>query len=171
MKEEQATEVRLADALRKYGWKLTTAESCTAGLLAGTFMNVPGVSSLYDEGYITYADQAKRKLLGVKKKTLKKYGAVSRQVAKQMAKGAAKESGADVAISVTGIAGPDGGTPEKPVGLVYIGCCVQGAVSVSECHFEGDRGQVRAQTVQRALEFALECMAKEFAKTVVTDYI
>lgn len=153
----------LAAFLKKYHLKLTTAESCTGGLLAGTFMNVPGVSEVYDEGYITYANKSKRKILGVKKKTLKEHGAVSRQTAKQMAKGAAKAAGADVALSVTGIAGPDGGTPEKPVGLVYIGCYVNGKTRVRKCKFQGDREKVRLQTVQAAMEFAIECIQKALA--------
>ena len=140
--------------------KLTTAESCTGGLLAGTFLNVPGASSVYDEGYVTYANRAKTKILGVKKKTLKEHGAVSKQIAKQMAKGAAKAAGADVAISVTGIAGPDGGTEEKPVGLVYIGCYVNGKTKVRKCLFKGDRSQVREQSVQAAMQFAIECIQK-----------
>lgn len=155
-----ATEQLLAAFLKKYNLKLTTAESCTGGLLAGTFLNVPGASAVYDEGYITYANHAKRELLGVKKKTLKKHGAVSRQTAKQMAKGAAFAAGADVALSVTGIAGPDGGTPEKPVGLVYIGCYALGKTKVRECRFTGDRSQIRSQSVQAAMEFAVECIQK-----------
>ncbi len=157
------TEHMLAAFLKKYGLKLTTAESCTGGLLAGTFMNVPGVSDVYEEGYITYANSAKRKLLGVKKKTLKEHGAVSKQTAKQMAKGAAKAAGADVAISVTGIAGPDGGSEEKPVGLVYIGCCVNGKTKVRKCLFSGDRSQIRGLSVQSAMEFAIECIQKALA--------
>lgn len=154
------TEQTLAELLKKYGWKLTTAESCTGGLLAGTFMNVPGVSEIYEEGYITYADKAKRKILKVKKKTLKKHGAVSRQTARQMAEGAVTAAGANVAISVTGIAGPGGGTQEKPVGLVYIGCCVNGKTKVKKCLFQGDRMQVRKQTVETAMEFAIERIQK-----------
>ncbi len=158
-----ATEELLATFLKKYNMKLTTAESCTGGLLAGTFMNVSGVSEVYEEGYITYANSAKRKLLGVKKKTLKEHGAVSKQTAKQMAKGAAKAAGADVAISVTGIAGPDGGTDEKPVGLVYIGCCVYGKTEVRKCLFSGDRSQIRMQSVEAAMQFAIECIQKALA--------
>ena len=157
------TEELLATFLKKYDMKLTTAESCTGGLLAGTFLNVPGASAVYEEGYITYANKAKRKLLGVKKKTLKEHGAVSRQTAKQMAKGAAKAAGADVAISVTGIAGPDGGTEEKPVGLVYIGCYVNQKTRVRKCNFSGNREEVRRQTVQAGLEFAIECIQKALA--------
>jgi len=155
-----ATEQLLAAFLKKYHMKLTTAESCTGGLLAGTFMNVPGVSDVYEEGYVTYANRSKRKLLGVKKKTLKEHGAVSKQTAEQMAKGAAKAAGADVAISVTGIAGPDGGTEEKPVGLVYIGCYVWGITRVRKCLLSGDRSRIRAQSVEEAMKFAVECIQK-----------
>jgi len=155
---KQTAEEQLAELLAKYNYKLTTAESCTGGLLAGTFMNVPGVSALYEEGYVTYANKSKHKLLGVKKKTLKKHGAVSPQCAKQMAKGALKVSGAQVALSVTGIAGPDGGTSEKPVGLVYIGCCVKGKTEVVKCNFEGTRSEIRSQSVQAALELAITCI-------------
>ena len=157
------TEQLLATFLKKYNMKLTTAESCTGGLLAGTFLNVPGASLVYEEGYITYANKSKRKLLGVKKKTLKEHGAVSKQTAKQMAKGAAKAAGADVAVSVTGIAGPDGGTAEKPVGLVYIGCYVNQKVKVRKCMFCGNREEIRRQSVQAALEFAIECIQKALA--------
>lgn len=158
-----ATEELLATFLKKYNLKLTTTESCTGGLLAGTFMNVSGASMVYDEGYITYANKAKEKLLGVKKKTLKEHGAVSKQTAKQMAKGAAKAAGADVAISVTGIAGPDGGTEEKPVGLVYIGCYVNRKTRVRKCMFSGNREEIRGQSVQAAMEFAIECIQKALA--------
>lgn len=157
------TEQMLAAFLKKYGLKLTTAESCTGGLLAGTFMHVPGVSDVYEEGYITYANRAKRKLLGVKKKTLREHGAVSKQTAKQMAKGAAKAAGADVAISVTGIAGPDGGSAKKPVGLVYIGCYVNGKTRTRKCLFTGDRSQIRSQSVEAAMQFAIECIQKALA--------
>lgn len=158
-----ATEQLLAGFLKNYDLKLTTAESCTGGLLAGTFLNVPGASAVYEEGYITYANRAKRELLGVKKKTLKKHGAVSPQTAKQMAKGAAFVAGADVAISVTGIAGPDGGSDEKPVGLVYVGCYALGKTRVREYRFTGDRSQIRSQSVQAAMEFAVECIQKALA--------
>lgn len=157
------TEELLVTFLKKYDMKLTTAESCTGGLLAGTVLNVPGASGVYEEGYITYANKSKRKLLGVKKKTLKKHGAVSRQTAKQMAKGAAKAAEADVAISVTGIAGPDGGTDEKPVGLVYIGCYVNKKANIRKCMFQGNREEVRRQTVQAAMEFTIECIQKALA--------
>ena len=139
---------------------LTTAESCTAGLLAGRVMNVAGASAVYEEGYITYSNKAKEKLLGVCHDTLERYGAVSRETACEMAEGAAKAAGADAALSVTGIAGPDGGTKEKPVGLVYIGCFVKENVSVQECHFPGTRQENRAASVEHALRMLKEELKK-----------
>ncbi len=133
---------------------ITTAESCTGGLIGATLVNVPGVSNVYQQGFITYANEVKHRELSVKNKTLKKYGAVSRQGAKQMARGAAKHAGADVALAVTGIAGPDGGTPEKPVGIVFIGCYYNGVTKVKEFHFEGTRREIRELTVKNALAFA-----------------
>lgn len=141
-------------------WKLTTAESCTGGMIASTLINVPGISDYYDEGYITYANHAKEKLLSVDSKVLKEKGAVSREVAEMMARGAAKVSGADAAIAVTGIAGPGGGTKEKPVGLVYIGCYLQGMILVTENHFTGSRLEVRQQTTQAALKLMYDCFMK-----------
>lgn len=155
-------EEKLVQLLIEKKLKITTAESCTGGLVAATIVNVPGASGVLEEAYITYANRAKRELLGVKKKTLKKHGAVSKKTARQMAKGAAWLADADVAISVTGIAGPDGGTKEKPVGLVYIGCYVNGKTKVLECHFDGDRLAVRKQTVATALAFALDCVNASF---------
>lgn len=130
---------------------VTTAESCTGGLVAARLVDVPGVSEVFKQGFITYSNKAKRKLLNVKKTTLKEFGAVSEKTAREMAKGAILASGADAAIATTGIAGPDGGTEEKPVGLVYIGVSVWGQMYVEEHHFEGDRSEVRESTVQAAL--------------------
>ena len=151
-------EQEIAELLIQNHMTVTTAESCTGGLVAGSLINAAGISSAYRQGYITYANEAKHKLLGVKNKTLRKHGAVSRQTAKQMAKGAAKAAKADAAISVTGIAGPDGGTIEKPVGLVYIGCFMQGKVTVKECHFSGSRSEIRQATVESALILLRECI-------------
>ena len=151
-------EQEIAELLIQNHMTVTTAESCTGGLVACRLINAAGISAAYRQGYITYANEAKHKLLGVKNKTLRKHGAVSRQTAKQMAKGAAKAAKADAAISVTGIAGPDGGTIEKPVGLVYIGCFVQGKVTVKECHFSGSRSEIRQETVESALILLRECI-------------
>ena len=139
---------------------ITCAESCTGGLLSGRIINVPGVSDVYKAGFITYSNKAKHKLLGVKKSTLKKFGAVSKQTAREMAAGAAKAAKADVAVAVTGIAGPDGGTLEKPVGLVYIGCSVNGKVTVKKCQFSGNRSQIRESAVVAALKLVRKCMEK-----------
>lgn len=146
-------EEKLVNLLIEKKLVITTAESCTGGMLGAYLVNVPGVSGVYHQGFITYANEAKHRELGVKNKTLKKYGAVSRQTAKQMAKGAAKHADADVAVAVTGIAGPDGGTPEKPVGTVFIGCFYHGVVKVKEFHFEGSRSEIRELTVKNALAF------------------
>lgn len=151
-------EQEIAELLIRNHMTVTTAESCTGGLVAGRLINAAGISAAYRQGYITYANEAKHKLLGVKNKTLRKHGAVSRQTAKQMAKGAAAAAKADAAISVTGIAGPDGGTKEKPVGLVYIGCYVQEKVTVKECHFSGSRSEIRQATVESALILLRECI-------------
>ena len=141
----------IVDLLKERGYTLTTAESCTAGKLAGRIMNVAGASEVYNEGYITYANAAKEKLLGVKHETLEAYGAVSEQTAREMAEGGAKAANADAALAVTGIAGPDGGTAEKPVGLVYIGCHVNGNTVVERNVFSGNRREVREQSVGAAL--------------------
>lgn len=145
-------EERIVEKLEKRGLYLTTAESCTAGLLAGRIMNVSGASSVYKEGYITYANESKEKLLHVRHETLEQYGAVSTQTAEEMAEGAAKVAEADTALSVTGIAGPLGGTKEKPVGLVYVGICVMGETEVKELHLNGTREEVRECTCKITFE-------------------
>ena len=139
---------------------VTTAESCTGGKLSGRFLNVSGASGVYNEGYITYANASKEKILGVKHETLETYGAVSEQTAAEMALGAAKAAGADAALSVTGIAGPGGGTAEKPVGLVYIGCAVKGEVTVREYRFTGNREKNRDYAVARAITLLREELLK-----------
>lgn len=155
-REDVTLEEAVVELLREKNFTLTTAESCTGGLLAGRIMNVAGASSVYCEGYITYADAAKEKLLGVNKSTLESYGAVSRETAHEMAEGAAKAANADAAVSVTGIAGPGGGTEEKPVGLVYIGCYVRGRVRTEEFYLTGNRQKNRDYAVVRALTLLRE---------------
>jgi nicotinamide-nucleotide amidase len=154
--ENVTLEESIVSMLKEKQMTLTTAESCSGGLLAGRIMNVPGASSVYNEGYITYSNAAKEKLLGVKHETLEKYGAVSEETAYEMAVGAAQAAGADAALSVTGIAGPDGGTAEKPVGLVYVGCYVNGKVRVEEFRFTGNRSKNRDYAVVRALTLLRE---------------
>lgn len=154
--EDITLEEAIVDILKEKNLTVTTVESCTAGLLAGRLMNVPGASAVFNEGYITYSNASKEKIVGVSHETLEKYTAVSRQTAEEMAAGAAKVSGADVAVSVTGIAGPGGGTQEQPVGLVYIGCCVKGKTRVEEFHFTGNRQKNRDYAVVRALTLLRE---------------
>lgn len=145
-------EERIIKKLQEKRYTITTAESCTGGLLAGRLLNVSGASEVYMEGHITYANEAKEKILGVKHETLETYGAVSRETAEEMAVGAAKEANADVALSTTGIAGPGGGTAEKPVGLIYIGCFIKGKVQIRELLLHGTREENRQDTVTETLK-------------------
>lgn len=138
--------------LKNAGMTVTTVESCTGGLLSGTLVDVAGVSDVFHQGYVTYANEAKQSLVGVSPETLARYGAVSEQTAREMAEGGAKAANANACLAVTGIAGPDGGTTEKPVGLVYIGCHVDGKTAVTKNLFSGTRREVREQSVHAALE-------------------
>lgn len=151
-KEGETLEMAVVRLLEKYDLTVTTAESCTGGLLAGRIVNVPGASEVFREGFITYSNKAKRKILDVSKSTLKKYGAVSEQAAKEMATGGVFATDADACVAVTGVAGPDGGTDEKPVGLVYIATYMKDSVSVEHYQFKGDRAKVREQSVVKALD-------------------
>ena len=144
-------EFEVARLLEQKKLHVTTAESCTGGLIAGALVNVPGISTWFGEGYVTYSNEAKEKLLGVSHETLTVHGAVSAETAGEMAEGAARAAGTEAAIAVTGIAGPDGGTAEKPVGLVYMGCFCKGNIHVEKHIFAGDRSQVRSQSVHAAL--------------------
>lgn len=162
--EETTLEKAVADLLIANELSVTCAESCTGGLLSGRLINVPGVSEVYKSGFVTYSNKAKRRFLGVKKATLQKYGAVSQQVAEEMAKGAALFAKADVSAAVTGIAGPDGGTEEKPVGLVYIACSVKGKVTVKKYQFSGNRSKVREASVSAALSLMRSCILEYFSK-------
>lgn len=157
-------EKSVVDLLLANHLTVCTVESCTGGLLAARLINVPGVSEVFKAGYITYSNKAKRRLLGVKKNLLIKHGAVSEQVAKEMARGAALVSKADVTVSVTGIAGPDGGTEEKPVGLVYMGCSVCGRLTVKKCQFSGNRAKIRENTVAVALSLMRECILQYYSE-------
>ena len=158
--ENVTLEDAVVELLKEKQMTLTTAESCTAGLLAGRIMNVAGASWVYNEGHITYSNDAKEKILGVSHETLLAHGAVSPETAKEMAEGAAKAANADAALSVTGIAGPGGGTKEKPVGLVYIGCTVNGKTRVEEYFFTGNRMKNREYAVVRALTLLREELLK-----------
>ena len=137
--------------LKRSKMTVTTVESCTGGLISATLVDVAGASAVLNQAYVTYANEAKQSLVGVKTETLEAYGAVSEQTAREMAEGGAKAANADAVLAVTGIAGPDGGTAEKPVGLVYIGCHVNGNTVVERNVFLGTRREVREQSVGAAL--------------------
>lgn len=139
---------------------ISTAESCTGGLLSGRLINYPGISAVFLEGAITYSNEAKMKRLNVNEETLEKYGAVSEQTAREMADGIAKAAGTDIGISVTGIAGPGGGSPEKPVGLVYTGMHINGATKVRKLNLSGSRQEVRNQVVLTVLNWLKEELEK-----------
>ena len=149
--EGKSLEEQVVELLAERKLTVTTAESCTGGLIAGTLVNAAGASDVLNEGYVTYSNEAKERLVGVRRETLENFGAVSEETAREMAEGAAKAAGADAALSATGIAGPGGGTPEKPVGLVYIGCFLDGTTTVRECRFSGNRQENRTDTVRTAL--------------------
>ena len=143
---------KLADKLKKDGATFAAAESCTGGWISKAVTDVGGVSAVFLGGVVSYANEVKEKLLGVKSETLASFGAVSEQTASEMALGCVKATGADYAVAVTGIAGPTGGTPEKPVGLVYVGAASKdGRVYVEKNLFSGDRKDIRLATVKKAL--------------------
>lgn len=143
------------------GYSVATAESCTGGMIASTIVDVPGASDCFNEGYVTYSNEAKMKNLGVKDSTLMAHGAVSYETAMEMAKGVRKKAKADFGVSSTGIAGPGGGSPKKPVGLVYIGCAYgDDECIVKELHLKGDRTTVRTSATKEALELLEECINK-----------
>ncbi len=152
--EDEATlEGTLIEMLDKENMKIACAESCTGGLLSARLVNYPGASKVLKESVVTYSNESKMNRLGVKAETLDKYGAVSKETALEMAEGVAKTSGSNIGISITGIAGPGGGTEEKPVGLVYIGLYINGEKYCKECNYLGDRDKIRNRTVVTALDF------------------
>ena len=151
-------EFELINLLKNKGLTISFAESCTCGLLASKIGNVPGASSVFNESYVTYANSSKMKLLGVKSTTLDTYGAVSFQTALEMSSGVKIASNSDIGIGITGIAGPDGGTDEKPVGLVYISVCTDIEHIYEKCVFKGDRQSVRNQAVNKAIEMTINIL-------------
>lgn len=153
-------EEKLVNVLLENHYTITTVESCTGGLLASTIINVSGASGCVNEGYITYSNEAKERIIGVKHETLQECGSVSEQTAFEMALGGAQVANADVALSVTGVAGPGGGSVKKPVGLVYVGCCVHGKVEVKEFRFQGKREENRRHSVREALKLAISMIEK-----------
>ncbi len=148
-------------AARNGGIKLATAESCTGGLIAGAITEVSGASHVFIRGFITYANDAKTEILGVDAKAIERSGAVSEDVARAMAEGAVRAADVGAAVAVTGIAGPGGGSPEKPVGLVHIAASRAGAATLHERHvFPGNRATVRAQAVAAALRLLLRALGE-----------
>jgi nicotinamide-nucleotide amidase len=149
-------------ALLEAGWRIATAESCTAGWVAKALTDVPGSSAWVDSGYVTYSNTAKTRDLGVSERTLAEHGAVSEATVREMANGALRAAGVEMAIAVSGIAGPDGGTADKPVGTVWFGVATpeaRGDAAVCELRlFDGDRDQVRRQSVEHALRLALRLL-------------
>ncbi|BDG60529.1 competence/damage-inducible protein A [Caldinitratiruptor microaerophilus] len=151
--DETTLEQAVGDLLRQRGWTLALAESCTGGLVAKRITDVPGSSAYFLAGYVTYSNAAKMDVLGVPAETLAQHGAVSEATVRAMAEGARRRSGATVAVSVSGIAGPGGGTPEKPVGTVWIGLAYPGGVRARQFLFRGSRDHIRQVTAQYALAY------------------
>ena len=161
-KETRDAALRVFDLCRERQFTLTTAESCTGGLVAAAITDIPGSSDVFDRGFVTYSNKAKQALLGVGKDLLQEHGAVSAPVAKAMALGALNAAGTSISVSLTGIAGPGGGSPEKPVGLVFIACANrEGKFYARECRF-GDLGrdEVRRKSVIAAFALIEEMLAK-----------
>jgi nicotinamide-nucleotide amidase len=145
------------DLCRRRGWKLATAESCTGGMVAAALTDIAGSSAVVERGFVTYSNEAKTDLLGVPAPLIAQHGAVSEPVARAMVAGALAHAPVDFAVSVTGVAGPGGGSAEKPVGLVHFGAARKGGPVTTEHHiFTGDRDQVRAAATKRALELLIE---------------
>ena len=147
---------QLARSCRTHGDRVAVAESCTGGGLAAAMTSVAGSSDWFDRGFVTYSNEAKQDMLGVSAATLMRHGAVSQAVAKEMARGAIEESRATRSVAITGIAGPGGGSPDKPVGLVWIAWARKGRVRARQFHFKGGRAAVRRHSVHAALEGLLD---------------
>jgi nicotinamide-nucleotide amidase len=151
---------KVADQLKTRALTIATAESCTGGLLAHILTSISGSSSYFERGIVSYSDTAKIELLSVPQETIQKYGAVSEQTASAMALGVRERSAVDIGIAITGIAGPTGGTKEKPVGLVYIGIIFEDQVMVKKFHFSGDRLQNKESTCNAALSLLLNIITR-----------
>ena len=157
MKKNITLEESVLQMLRERKLTLTTAESLTGGMLAARLTDVPGASNVLKQGFVTYCNRAKKKILHVKKSTLKKHGAVSKKTAREMAKNGASITGSAVCVSLTGNAGP-APSENKPVGLVYIACSYNKKVTVQEHHLQGNRAQIREQAVEKALTLLRDCI-------------
>lgn len=158
--ELESLAARLGEALLTRGWMLTAAESCTGGWLAQAVTAVAGSSAWFDRGFVTYSNAAKMDMLGVVPRTLDLHGAVSEATVREMAEGALRHSWAQAAVAISGIAGPTGGTPDKPVGLVCFAWALEGQpTTAAVLRFDGDRQAVRAQSVRVALAGLLDRLA------------
>lgn len=142
----------VAEILIEKQLTISIAESCTGGFLSGRLVNYPGISSVFMEGIITYSNESKVKYLGVNPETIEKYGAVSEEVAREMAEGICKSAHTNIGLSVTGLAGPGGGSEDKPIGLVYVGICINGVTTVKELNLGGSRNRIRSLTTTYALD-------------------
>ncbi len=149
-------EKEIGGILRERGLRIAVAESCTGGLIANRITNIQGASDYFDIGFITYSNDSKELFLFVPEEIIAEKGAVSSEVAKAMAEGVIEATGADIAVAVTGIAGPGGGSPEKPVGTVYVGLALRNQVFVRKFLFSGDRISIKIQTSEEALKMVLD---------------
>ena len=154
-------EEKLVQSLAEMGLTISTAESCTGGMVASAIIDVSGASEVYSEGFITYSNEAKMKYLNVPEQILENHGAVSEETVREMALGCKKATGSDVAVVTSGVAGPGGGSVEKPVGLVYIGCAYKDIVEVKAFKFEGDRTSIRKQATEEAIRMTMEMVENQ----------
>jgi nicotinamide-nucleotide amidase len=162
--DNDTIESKCVELLIKNELTIATAESCSGGRLASSLVDISGASKTFMGGFVTYSNAEKMKRLNVSEAILRQYGAVSEACAVQMALGAAQAVGTDIAVSTTGIAGPSGGTPEKPVGTVYIAVSFRGTPVVKQFLFRGNRDKVRMRTVKAALKMIIECVWEKFGK-------
>lgn len=160
---QEPLEYSIYGLLKKYQITITTAESATGGMIASTLINVPGISEFFTEGYVTYSNEAKVKMIHVAPETIDTYGVVSSETAADMAASAAKTAATMAAVSVTGVAGPDGGTKECPVGLVFIGCYLNGKTVTERHMFSGSRTDVRKSATESALSLLKKCIEETYA--------
>lgn len=152
---------KLVQTLAEMGLTIATAESCTGGMIASSIIDVPGASDVYSEGFVTYSEDAKMKYLNVKQETLDINSAVSLETVKEMAKGCKTQTGCDISVATTGVAGPGGGTVDKPVGYVCIGCAYKDIVVAKEFRFEGERYMIRRQATSEAMKMVLELLENQ----------
>lgn len=158
MEQEKIHElaIRTGERLSKHGLSIATAESCTGGWIAKILTDIPGSSGWFERGFVTYSNEAKQDMLGVQGSSLQQHGAVSEQIVKEMARGAISNSRADVSVAVSGVAGPGGGTADKPVGTVWLAWAAGKNLRTLHVHLSGERSRVREQAVELALQGVLD---------------